>query len=121
MIINSSPRLPLILISISTLIFLIPIPKIISLIFLIFSLFLLIQSFTLKIKISEKSFDVLQLGKEIRSFPFENWLAWKFILPSVPGFFYFREKASPHLLPILFDYKQLKSELLKKVESLEIK
>ncbi len=81
----------------------------------------MIQSFTLKIKINEDSFEVLQLGKEIRKFPFENWLAWKFILPSLPGFFYFREKASPHLLPIIFDYKQLESELQNKVGELEIK
>jgi len=39
----------------------------------------------------------------------------------IPGIFYFREKASPHLLPILFNPKQLKDELLKKVDSLEIK
>ena len=31
------------------------------------------------------------------------------------------EKSSPHLLPILFNPKQLKDELIKKVDSLEIK
>jgi len=39
----------------------------------------------------------------------------------IPGIFYFREKSSPHLLPILFNPKQLKDELIKKVDSLEIK
>ena len=64
---------------------------------------------------------VLQLGKEIRTFPFRNWISWKFFFPIIPGIFYFREKSSPHLLPILFNPKQLKDELLKKVDSLEIK
>ena len=82
---------------------------------------LVFQAFTLRIKITEEDFVVLQFGKEIRKFPFKNWLAWKFILPSLPGFFYFREKSSPHLLPILFNSEQLKNELLKKVQSLEVK
>jgi hypothetical protein len=86
-----------------------------------FSFFLLLQSFTLRIKITNDDFIVLQLGKEIRTFPFNNWISWKFFFPIIPGIFYFREKSSPHLLPILFNPKQLKAELIKKVDSLEIK
>ena len=59
--------------------------------------------------------------KEIRTFTFKNWISWKFFFPIIPGIFYFRETSSPHLLPILFNPKQLKDELLKKVESMEIK
>ncbi|MDC3021604.1 DUF3119 family protein [bacterium] len=79
-----------------------------------FSFFLLLQSFTLRIKITNDDFIVLQLGKEIRTFPFKNWISWKFFFPIIPGIFYFREKSSPHLLPILFNPKQLKEELIKK-------
>ena len=86
-----------------------------------FSFFLLLQTLTLRIKITNESFVVLQLGKEIRTFPFKNWISWKFLFPIIPIIFYFREKSSPHLLPILFNPEQLKNELLKKVESLEIK
>ena len=86
-----------------------------------FSFFLLLQTFTLRIKITNEAFVVLQLGKEIRTFPFKNWIAWKLFLPIIPVIFYFREKSSPHLLPILFNPKQLKNALLKKVELLEIK
>ena len=86
-----------------------------------FSFFLLLQAFTLRINITKEDFVVLQLGKEIRRFPFKNWISWKLFLPGLPGIFYFRETASPHLLPILFNPKQLKDELLKKVDSLEIK
>ena len=86
-----------------------------------FSFFLLLQTFTLRIKITNEAFVVLQLGKEIRTFPFKNWISCKLFLPIIPVIFYFREKSSPHLLPILFNPEQLKNELLKKVELLEIK
>ena len=86
-----------------------------------FSFFLLLQTFTLRIKITNEAFVVLQLGKEIRTFPFKNWISWKLFFPIIPIIFYFREKSSPHLLPILFNPDQLKNELLKKVELLEIK
>ena len=86
-----------------------------------FSFFLLLQTFTLRIKITNEAFVVLQLGKEIRTFPFKNWISWKLFFPIIPVIFYFREKSSPHLLPILFNPNQLKNELVKKVESLEIK
>ena len=92
-----------------------------TIVFAAFSFFLLLQSFTLRIKITNEDFVVLQLGKEIRTFPFKNWISWKFFFPIIPGIFYFREKSSPHLLPILFNQEQLKNELIKKVESLEIK
>ncbi len=119
--ISPSFQLPLILIFLSFMLLFLNItiwPTIIS---AAFSFFLLLQSFTLRIQITKEDFIVLQLGKEIRRFPFKNWLAWRIFLPKLPGIFYFREKSSPHLLPILFDTNQLKSELLKKVASLEIK
>ena len=86
-----------------------------------FGLFLLFQSFTLRLEITEKDLIVLQLGKELRRFPFKNWLAWKILLPKLPGLFYFREEASPHLLPILFDPKVLETQLKLRVGTLEIK
>ena len=86
-----------------------------------FSFFLLLQTFTLRIKITNEALIVLQLGKEIRNFPFKNWISWKLFFPIIPVVFYFREKSSPHLLPILFNPVQLKNELSKKVELLEIK
>ena len=119
--ISPSFQLPIILIILSFMLLFLNIgywPTIIS---ASFSFFLLLQSFTLRIKITNEDFVVLQLGKEIRTFPFKNWISWKFFFPKIPGIFYFREKSSPHLLPILFNPDQLKKELIKKVESLEIK
>ncbi len=114
-------RLPIIIVLIGIFLFLAPIPNYIGITISIFGLFLLIQSFTLKIKLTLEDFIVLQLGKEIRRFPFKNWMAWRIFLPQLPGILYFRETASPHLLPILFDIDILKSQLQLRVGSLEIK
>ena len=115
-------RLPFFIILLG-MIFLIPspLPIWIGVVVIIFGLFLLIQACTLRIKITSKAFIVLQLGKEIRCFPFEDWIAWKVYLPTLPGILYFREQASPHLLPILFDIQMLKSQLELRVGPLEIK
>ena len=118
--ISPAYQLPLILIFLSFMLLFLNIgywPTIVS---ASFSFFLLLQSFTLRIKITKQDFIVLQFGKEIRTFPFENWIAWKLFFPNLPVIFYFREKSSPHLLPILFNPTQLKNELLKNVKSLEI-
>ena len=86
-----------------------------------FGSFLLLQSFTLKIKFTKEDFIVMQMGNELRRFPFKNWIAWRIILPQLPGFLYFREEASPHLLPILFEVNSLKKQLRLRVKDLEIK
>ena len=120
-IISPSFQLPIIVIVLSFMLLFLNIGSWPTIVSASFSFFLLLQAFTLRIKITSDDFIVLQLGKEIRTFPFKNWISWKFFFPTIPGIFYFREKSSPHLLPILFNPKQLKDELLKKVEALEIK
>ena len=113
-------QLPIILIALSFSLLFLKIGSFPTIISASFSFFLLLQSFTLRIKITKEDFIVLQLGKEIRRFPFKNWLTWKLFLPSLPGIFYFREKSSPHLLPILFNPKELRNQLKDKVGELEI-
>ena len=119
-IITPSFKLPIILIILSFSLLFLRIGSLPTIISASFSFFLLLQTFTLRIKISQDDFIVLQLGKEIRRFPFKNWLTWKLFLPSLPGIFYFREKSSPHLLPILFNAEQLRTQLKDKVGELEI-
>ena len=85
-----------------------------------FGFFLLLQSFTLKLKFTKDDLVVMQLGNELRRFPFKNWIAWRILFPRLPGFLYFREEASPHLLPILFEVNSLKEQLKLKVKDLEI-
>ena len=113
-------QLPIILIVLSFSLLFLKIGSFPTIISASFSFFLLLQSFTLRIKISKDDFIVLQFGKEIRRFPFKNWLTWKLFLPNLPGIFYFREKSSPHLLPILFNPEQLRNQLKDKVGELEI-
>ena len=114
-------RLPTLIILIGIGIFFTPLPSWPAISTGIFGLFLLIQSFTLRIKFTSKDLIVLQLHKEIRRFPFKEWIAWRVFLPQLPGILYFRETASPHLLPILFDRIMLENQLRLHVGSLEIK
>ncbi len=120
-VLNPMHRLPILIALLGIVILLAPIANFIGIGISTFGLFLLIQSFTLKIKFTSEDFVVLQLGKEIRRFPFKNWISWRIFFPQLPGILYFRETASPHLLPVLFDIDTLKNQLKKRVGSLEIK
>ena len=120
-ILTPSFQLPLIITLGGLLLLFLPLSPWPTIIISSFGFFLLIQSFTLRIKITEQDFVVLQLGKELRRFPFKKWISWRIIFPNLPGFFYFREEASPHLLPILFDTKELETQLKLRVSTLEIK
>ena len=119
-ILKPNYRLPLLIIALGVCLF--PIPALkqwIAIVVSSFGTFLLIQSFTLRLEFTQTDLVVLQLGKELRRFPFKSWLAWRLILPGLPGLLYFREEASPHLLPILFDPESLKEQLRLKVGKLE--
>ena len=119
-ILSPSYRLPLIIIIISIPFLLIPVSPWPTIIISIFGLFLLLQSFTLRLKFTKNELIVMQLGREIRRFPFKKWIAWRILLPQLQGLLYFREEASPHLLPILFEPKSLEEQLLLRVKDLEI-
>ena len=120
LILSPSYRLPIFII-LSGLLFLItPLQPWPTIIISSFGLFLLLQSFTLKLKFTKDDLIVMQLGNELRRFPFKNWIAWRIILPQLPGFLYFREEASPHLLPILFEVNSLREQLRLRVKDLEI-
>ena len=119
-ILSPSFRLPLIIILIGFLFLITPIHPWPTIIISSFGFFLLLQSFTLKLKFTKEDLVVMQLGNELRRFPFKNWIAWRIILPQLPGFLYFREEASPHLLPILFEVNSLREQLRLRVKDLEI-
>lgn len=113
-------RLPIYITSIGFALLLLPIKPWPTLFISGFGLFLLLQSFTLRLKFTSKELVVLQLGRELRRFPFKNWIAWRILLPKLPGLLYFREEASPHLLPILFNTKMLEEQLKLHVGKLQI-
>tara|TARA_B100000700_G_C14485738_1_gene597242 strand:+ start:61 stop:492 length:432 start_codon:yes stop_codon:yes gene_type:complete len=85
-----------------------------------FGIFLLIQTYTLRLEFTKDALIVWQLGKELRRFPFKYWISWKIFLSGLPGLLYFREEASPHLLPIIFNISELEKQLREKVGDLEI-
>ena len=118
---SPSYRLPLLIIFVGLLFLITPFNPWPTILISSFGSFLLLQSFTLKIKFTKEDFIVMQMGNELRRFPFKNWIAWRIILPKLPGFLYFREEASPHLLPIIFEVNSLKEQLRLRVEKLEIK
>ena len=119
-ILSPSYRLPIFTIFIGLLLYITPFHPWPTILISSFGFFLLLQSFTLKLKFTKDDLIVMQLGNELRRFPFKNWIAWRIILPKLPGFLYFREEASPHLLPILFEVKSLKEQLRLRVKDLEI-
>ena len=100
-ILSPSYRLPIFIIFIGLLFLITPFHPWPTITISSFGFFLLLQSFTLKLKFTKNDLIVIQLGNELRRFPFKKWIAWKLIFPQLPGFLYFREEASPHLLPIL--------------------
>ena len=120
-ILSPSYRLPIFIIFTGLLLLITPFHPWPTIVISSFGFFLLLQSFTLKLKFTEEDLVVMQLGNELRRFPFKNWIAWRIILPKLPAFLYFREEASPHLLPILFDVNSLKEQLRSRVKDLEIK
>ena len=119
-ILSPSYRLPIFIILIGLFFLITPFHPWPTIIISSFGFFLLLQSFTLKLKFTKEDLVVMQLGNELRRFPFKNWIAWKIILPQLPGFLYLREEASPHLLPILFEINSLKEQLKLRVKDLEI-
>ncbi len=119
-ILPPSYRLPIFIIFLGLLFLTTPIHPWPTILISSFGFFLLLQSFTLKLKFTKDDLIVMQLGNELRRFPFKNWIAWRIILPNLPGFLYFREEASPHLLPIVFEVNSLKEQLRLRVKDLEV-
>ena len=117
---SPSYRLPILIILLGAFFLLLPLRPWPTIVVSSFGLFLLLQSFTLRLKFTQNELIVMQLNRELRRFPFKNWIAWRILLPQLPGFLYFREEASPHLLPILFDVKSLREQLRLRVKDLEI-
>ena len=79
----------------------------------IFGLFLIFQTIAIRLKFTKTALDIYSSGKQIRSFPYQEWSNWRIFWHPVPILFYFREIKSIHFLPIIFDPNTLKSCLEK--------
>ena len=85
----------------------------------LFSVFLLVQTYILKLEFNEDDLVVWRGQEELRRFPFSEWMSWRLFAPWLPGLFYFRETKSIHFLPILFNRKELQEQLEQRVGHLQ--
>ena len=81
----------------------------------VFGGFLLLQAGLLRLRFTDDALLVLRLDQEIRRFPYAEWTGWRIFWPPLPVLFYFREIRSLHLLPVLFDATELRSQLEQRV------
>jgi len=95
-------------------------PDWLTLVVVLFGLFLLIQSASLRLEFKEDALIVWQNSRELRRFSYDQWLSWRLFAPWLPGLFYFRETQSIHFLPILFSPKELREQLELRVGALEV-
>ena len=100
-ILRPDPRLPLLVVGLGAALLPLPWHPWPTLVVVVFGLFLLIQTASLRLEFEERALIVWQNGRELRRFPYEHWLAWRLFAPWLPGLFFFRETKSIHFLPIL--------------------
>jgi len=74
----------------------------------LFGVFLLIQAATLRLRFTATDLDIYRGDKQIRQFPYRDWLNWEIFWQPVPILFYFKEINSIHFVPVLFDPKTLR-------------
>ncbi|MEA5390854.1 DUF3119 family protein [Cyanobium gracile UHCC 0139] len=77
----------------------------------VMGLFLLLQTALLRLRFAADALLVSRGDSVIRRFPYDEWIAWRVWWPALPVLFYFRERKSIHLLPMLFDATALREEL----------
>ena len=114
------PRLPLLVVALGAALLPLPLHPWPTLVVALFGVFLLIQTASLRMEFEQRALIVWQNGRELRRFPYDQWLAWRLFAPWLPGLFYFRETQSIHFLPILFSPGELREQLELRVGALEV-
>jgi hypothetical protein len=118
-IISPSPRLALVILLLSAALWPLPLSPWPTLVVGLFGVFLLVQTYILKLEFSEDDLVVWRGQAELRRFPFSEWMAWRLFAPWLPGLFFFRETKSIHFLPILFNPVELQEQLEQRVGPLQ--
>ena len=113
-------RLPLLVMALGAALLPLPLHPWPTLVVVVFGVFLLIQTASLRLEFEERALIVWQNGREQRRFPYDQWLTWRLFAPWLPGLLYFRETQSIHFLPILFSPKELRDQLELRVGALEV-
>ena len=113
-------RLPLLVVAFGLALLPLPLSPWPTAVVVLFGLFLMLQTASLRLEFEERALIVWQNGRELRCFPYDQWLTWRLFAPWLPGLLYFRETQSIHFLPILFSPKQLREQLELRVGALEV-
>ncbi len=71
------------------------------------ALFLAFQARNIQITFTDTAFEVYRGQTLVKSFPYSEWKEWRLYWSGFPVIFYFREIYSIHLIPVLFDAKEL--------------
>ncbi len=87
------------------------IQKWLALALLVFGLFLLLQTFLLRLTFTDDALDIYRGETLIRRFLYRDWQNWQIFWQPCPILFYFKEVNSIHFLPIIFDSKALRESL----------
>ena len=113
-------RLPLLVVAFGLALLPLPLSPWPTAVVVLFGLFLMLQTASLRLEFEERALIVWQNGRELRRFPYDQWLTWRLFAPWLPGLLYFRETQSIHFLPILFSPKQLREQLELRVGALGV-
>ena len=117
---SADARLPLLVVALGVALLPLPLSPWPTVVVVLFGVFLLIQTASLRLEFEERALIVWQNSRELRRFAYDQWLTWRLFAPWLPGLFYFRETQSIHFLPILFSPKQLREQLELRVGPLEV-
>ena len=71
------PRLPLLVVALGAALLPLPLHPWPTLVVALFGLFLLIQTASLRLEFEQRALIVWQNGRELRRFPYDQWLAWR--------------------------------------------
>ena len=114
-----SPRLPLLIFVLGPALLPLPLHPWPTLINRLIALALLVQSYSLRLEFEQNALIVWRGSQELRRFPYDDWMSWRLFWDGFPAVLYFRERKSPHLIPVLFNAKELREQLKARVGNLE--
>ncbi len=117
--ISPSPRLALLIMLFSACLLPLPFSPWPTAVVGLFGVFLLVQTYSLRLEFTGDTLVVWRGKQELRRFPYAEWQSWRLFAPWLPGLFYFREINSIHFLPILFNPAELRQQLEQRVGALE--
>ncbi len=117
--ISPSPRLPLLILLLGPALLPLPWHPWTTLVNSLIALALLIQSYSLRLEFAPETLIVWRGDQELRRFPYDDWISWRLFWSEFPTVLYFRERKSPHLIPVLFNADELREQLRTRVGNLE--